>query len=209
MSDEQPPNEPPSSPGADARDEHVAALLDVPPLDEVTRRRLVTRAVARSGLRRVRGRRVRFPAAAALVVLLIVGVGALVLAARSGDDGNTATRSTPAAPKTAADAPTAGEADASVAGVPDLGDLGDLTDEGELRRRLRLAERDPAPAPRAVAPACLERAVAGSPAPDAFATGVHEGRPVLVLVLPSSGDSSTAVLLEQQTCRAVSIVSLP
>lgn len=207
MNDEQPPNEQAGNAGDDERDERLASLLDVPPLDEATRRRLVTRALAESGQRRVLARRLLFPAAAALVVLILVGVGAVVLATRGDDNAGTAARSS-AAPKTAPGAPQAGEADASTAGIPDLGDLGDVTDEGTLRRQLTLARRDPAPAERPAPPACLDRAVTGSPAPDAFATATHQERPVLVLVFPSSGDSTTAVVLDQETCRATSLVTL-
>jgi hypothetical protein len=206
MNDEQFPNEP-ASDADDERDEQLASLLDVPPLDDVTRRRLVTRALAGAGHGRVRAGRVLLPAAAALVVLLLVGGGAFVLATRD-DNGDTAARSPTAALQPAPGATGAGEADASTAGVPDLGELGDLAGDGELRRQLALARRDPAPARRAAAPACLDLAVTGSPAPDAFATGTHQGRPVLVLLLPSSSNSTTAVVLDQETCRAISVVNL-
>jgi hypothetical protein len=208
MSDDLPPDESASEAAGDGRDDQVAALLEVPPLDDVTRRRLVTRAVAGSEQRHPRVRRVLFPAAAALVVLVLVGVGAFVLATRGGDGDGTAARTPSAAPGTRQGAPQAGEADASGADIPDLGDLGDLTDEGELRRRLSLARRDPPRMERADAPACFDRAVTGSPAPEAFATGTHRGRPVLVLVLPSGADTTTAVLLDEATCQAVSVVNL-
>jgi hypothetical protein len=208
MNDDLPPDEPNSEATGNGRDEHVAALLDVPPLDDVTRRRLVAGALAEAEPRRARTRRVLFPAAAALVVLVLVGVGAFVLATRGGDGGDgTAARTTTAAPETQPGAPQAGEADASHAGIPDLGDLGDLTDQSELRRSLASARRAPATAQRA-APPCLDRAVTGSPAPEAFATGTDQGRPVLVLVLPSGADSTTAVLLDQETCQAVAVISL-
>jgi hypothetical protein len=152
---------------------------------------------------------VLFPAAAALVVLVFVEVGAFVLATRDrgGDDG-TAARTTTAAPGTEQGAPQAGEADAPHLGIRDLGDLGDLTDQSELRRALAQSRRAPAPSERATVPACLDRAVTGSPAPEAFATGTRRGRSVLVLVLPGGGDSTTAVLLDQDTCQAVSVISL-
>jgi hypothetical protein len=209
MNDDLPPDEPNTEAAGDGRDEHVAALLEVPPLDDVTRRRLVAGALAEAEPRRARTRRVLFPAAAALVVLVLVGVGAFVLATRGGNGGDgTAARTTTAAPGTQPGAPQAGEADASQAGIPDLGDLGDLTDQSELRRSLASARRAPATAQRAAAPPCLDRAVTGSPAPEAFATGTNQGRPVLVLVLPSGADSTTAVLLDQETCQAVAVISL-
>jgi hypothetical protein len=93
--------------------------------------------------------------------------------------------------------------------VHDLGDLGDVTDADDLRRRVR-AQLDELPASsRAAAPPCLERALAGSPAPSAYGTGTRRGRPVLALVLPASTDRSTLVLLDTGTCRAVSVFDLP
>jgi len=193
----------------DDRDERVASLLEVPPLDDVTRRRLVTRALA-DGDERARppSRRLLIPAAAALVVLVLVAVGALVLVNR-GDDGGTAARSTTAAPQAPQDRRPAGEsAQPPPAGITDLGDLSELGETADLRRHVEEALREPAPFERASAPACLDRALTGSPAPSAYGTGTHEGRPVLVLVLPSRGDNMTVVLLDQETCRAVSVVNL-
>jgi hypothetical protein len=193
----------------DERDERVASLLEVPPLDEVTRRRLVTRALAGGDARpRSGSRRLLVPAAAALVVLVLVTVGALVLVTRDDGDGGTAARSTPAsgAPQ---DRRPSGEATGSPpAGISDLGDLGELGETADLRRRVGDALRDPAPIERTTAPVCLDRALTGSPAPTAFGTGTHGGRPVLVLVLPARAERMTAVLLDQETCRAVSVVDI-
>jgi hypothetical protein len=192
----------------DERDERVTAFLEVPPLDDVTRRRLVTRALA-SGDERPRraSRRLLVPAAAALVVLILVAVGALVLVTRGDGDGGTAARSTTAAPGAPQDRRPTGEAPPP-AGISDLGDLGELGETADLRRRVGDALRDPAPVERATAPACLDRALTGSPAPSAYGAGTHGGRPVLVLVLPSRGDNMTVVLLDQETCRAVTVVNL-
>jgi hypothetical protein len=204
MTDDLPPDE---------RDEELASLLEVPPLDEVTRERLVTRALDEAGPRHSAPRLTRLlvPAAAALVAVVLVGVGVFVLVNRDGDNAGTATRSrTPeaASPSERGSAPDASSSAEAVTGVRDLGELGDVTDSGELRRRVR-AQLDEAPASsRAAPPRCLERAVAGSPAPTAYATGTHRDRPVLVLVLPGTGDRSTLVLLDTSTCQAVSVFDL-
>ena len=148
------------------------------------------------------------PAAAALVALVLVGVGVFALVDRDGDNAGTAARSrTPAAasPREGGSAPDASSSAEAVTGVRDLGELGDVTDSGELRRRVR-TQLDEAPASsRAAPPPCLVRAVAGSPVPTAYGTGTHRDRPVLVLVLPATGDRSTLVLLDTRTCRAVSV----
>ena len=83
-----------------------------------------------------------------------------------------------------------------------------MSDTGDLRRNVDDALDQPHPPERATDPPCLHRAVTGSPAPTAFGTGTHQGRPVLVLVLPSAGDRNTAVVLDTRTCRAVSVVAL-
>ena len=155
--------------------------------------------------------RLLVPAAAALVALVLVGVGVFVLVNRDGDNAGTAARSrTPeaASPSERGSVPDASSSTEAVTGVRDLGELGDVTDAGELRRRVR-SQLDEAPAPpRTAPPRCLERAVAGSPAPAAYGTGTHRDRPVLVLVLPGTGDRSTLVLLDTSTCQAVSVFDL-
>jgi hypothetical protein len=206
MTDDLPPDE-------DERNEELASLLEVPPLDDVTRERLVTRALDEAGPPRSAPRLTRLlvPAAAALVALVLVGVGVFALVNRDGDSARTAARSRPPeaeSPSERGSAPDASSSAEAVTGVRDLGELGDVTDSDELRHRVR-AQLDEAPASsRAAPPPCLERAVAGSPAPTAYATGTHRGRPVLVLVLPGTGDRSTLVLLDTSTCHAVSVFDL-
>jgi hypothetical protein len=204
MTDDLPPDE---------RDDELASLLEVPPLDDGTRERLVTRALDDAGPRRGARRLTRLlvPAAAALVALVLVGVGVFVLVNRDEDNAGTAARSRPPAAATPGErgsAPDASSSAEAVTGVRDLGELGDVTDSGALRRRVR-AQLDEAPASsRAAPPRCLERAVAGSPVPTAYGTGTHRDRPVLVLVLPATGDRYTLVVLDTRTCQAVSVFDL-
>jgi hypothetical protein len=203
MTDERTPDE---------RDDELASLLEVPALDEDTRRRLVSRAVDEAGPARVPPLRSRVlvPVAAALVALLLVGIGVFVFVGR--DDGGTERAgraptpksATPGGSSTRPDASSGGEAD----GVRDLGDLGDVSDTATLRREVGERLGRPPASARAAAPSCLARAETGSPPPTAYGTGTHGGRPVLVLVLPASGDHSTVVLLATQTCRAVSVSDL-
>jgi hypothetical protein len=204
MTDDLPP---------DQRDEELASRLEVPPLDDVTRERLVARALEDAGRRRGAPRltRVLVPAAAALVALVLVGVGVFALVNRDGEDASTTARPRPpaaVAPRDGDRAPDASSSAEAVTGVRDLGDLGDVTDAGELRRRVRTQLDEVPAASRAAPPTCLERAVAGSPAPTAYGTGTHRDRSVLVLVLPATGDRSTLVLLDTRTCRAVSVFDL-
>ncbi len=185
----------------------------MPALDDATRDRLIARALEDAGRRRgaPRLKRLLVPAAAALVVLVLVGVGVFAVVDRDGDNAGTAARSrtTEAGPPgEGGSAPDASPSAEAVTGVHDLGELGDVTDAGELRRRVRTQLDDAPASSRAAPPPCLERAVAGSPAPTAYGTGTHRDRSVLVLVLPANGDRSTLVLLDTRTCRAVSVFDL-
>jgi hypothetical protein len=198
----------------DERDEQLAARLEVPPLDDVTRRRLVTRALDDAGSRpaaRPRLRRLLVPAAA-LVVLVLAAAGVLALVNRDGGDTTTSARPTApdaVSPGGGEPAPGGSSSAESAAGVRDLGELGDVSDPGDLRRGVRDQLDEAPPRARATAPACLDVAVTGTPAPNAFGTGTYRGRPVLVLILPASGDRSTAVLLDTGSCRAVTVADLP
>jgi hypothetical protein len=130
----------------DQRNPELADALAVPPLDDVTRRRLVRNAVDAADTAESTtpgsttpsspGRRSWAPlAAAAVVILLVVAVGVFALARSGGDSSDTAARQgakTPAAVAPTA-APTAGSAESSGAaasvgaGVTAYGDLGDLS----------------------------------------------------------------------------------
>jgi hypothetical protein len=122
---------------ADGRDARVAALLAVEPLDDVTRRRLVSTAMRSTGsathARRLIG-------AAAAVVALVVGAG-VVVAVGSGSDSTTPSA---ARDKTASLTPQADGAQRLVIedtarGVGDFGDLGVAANVDRLRRAFDLA----------------------------------------------------------------------
>jgi hypothetical protein len=131
----------------DARDEppdgsmpeRLEGLLDVEPLDEVTRRRLVTTAVRASAAPE---RSHRWVAAAAAVVALAVG-GGVALVATSGDDTTAPTaldeqRSKAAPPNTTPPAAGANAPTSEAATPTDAGDFGDLSDASN-RARARAA----------------------------------------------------------------------
>jgi hypothetical protein len=200
----------------DARDERLAALLEVEPLDDVTRRRLVSRAVEQgpsAGAQRRRLERVPLAAAAAALAALVVVGGGLALVLRGG---GTTTEAERAGGRTADRAVT----EQAAAPVP-IGDLGDVSDPDVLRRRLA-AHTATAPGQRIeegaaaaeadtalpVDPACaaeLEQAGAGPPS--LVATGTDAGRSVVVLVAPR-GAEQVAFVLDAQTCAARSEVPL-
>ena len=148
----------------EVHDDALARLLGVAPLDELTRRRLVSEAVAaadapedhehvddaRSGPPVARSRLVAVVAAA--VAFVVLGVAAVTLpgsdttdlagrAARPHPNGSLAPLTTSTAPSTPAAVAAgagfagAGPAGASgLAGLPDLGSLGDVGGPGSAKR---------------------------------------------------------------------------
>ena len=141
----------------DARDEQIAEALAVPPLDDVTRRRLVRTALdavpaesAESddaddadGARPPGERRSWVPLVAAAVVMVLVVVGVVALRGGGNDSSSdTAARKadrvpTAQTPSAAADS-SSGAAASLVPGTADLGDLGDLSSTA-ARARARAA----------------------------------------------------------------------
>lgn len=111
----------------DARDERVAAWLEPEPLDDVTRRRLVSNAMRQSRDSHAR----RWIATAAAIVVVLVGALALVTANGGNDDHPTAAPAR--TPESAKSAPSP-QADAAAPAAPttippavvDLGDFGNL-----------------------------------------------------------------------------------
>ena len=139
----------------DPRDEHLGETLAVPPLDDVTRRRLVGNTLAAldqadeaDEVDEPRERRSWAPLAAAAVVILLVVAGFVALgqggddsssdtAARKADRVPTAETPTGQAPTPAADS-SSGAAAPLVPGILALGDLGPLSSAAS-RDRTRAA----------------------------------------------------------------------
>jgi hypothetical protein len=195
----------------DARDERLAAWLEPEPLDDVTRRRLVSKAmrVTRSS------RSVRWIATAAAIVVVLVG-GLALLTARGGNDEHEAATPalTPANPRTTAGATTqqgadtaAPEASASASAAPapvDVGDFGDLDRAANLTRLRTALEgsgsafasgkaasgtADGAATALAALP-CRDRLPAGTAL--AIGTGTLDGR-AAVVVLTDPGDGTRSI----------------
>ena len=136
----------------DARDPRVAPpwlkdRLEVEPLDELTRRRLVSNALQETAEpARTPSRAWRWMAAAAALVVLVTGTVAVVTA-RGGNDEQQAT-----APVRTPEA--AGDATAKALAAPDVGDFGDL-DQPQNLASLRRALDSP---PSAATPAAPQAA---------------------------------------------------
>ena len=202
----------------DVRDERFAALLTVEPLDDVTRRRLVSTAIRSTGTAR---RARRLIVAAAVVVVLVVGAGVVV--AVGGGGGST----TPSAArdKHAGALPEAGPTALSIsADVRDVGDFGDLdvvANVDRLRRAfdsvqgLSKASASATPADNnglagdaARSDALVTRLRALGCSPSALPTGtvvglasaMLGGHPVIIVDLQSSGDTHSFHAIETDTC---------
>jgi len=179
---------------ADQRDEQVASLLAVEPLDDLTRRRLVDTAL-RATPRRPWARY----AVAAAVVLALAGGGVALLVGQSGDH-QTATHAAARQPgRVLPNAPNQQQASAAAPkGLPtNLGDFGNLGDAANLAR-LRAAATAGRASPQLSASdlagsIAAARACAHPAGPvTAVATGTVRGRAALVLV---SGGRLTVVVL--------------
>jgi len=174
----------PTNTDDEPRDERVAQLLAVEPLDEVTRRRLV-----RTALRRSVGHRRRNVFVAASVVALVATGGGAWLLTRTNSP-----RRVVAAPTTPGAGPGTAQLHAGAAAPAraplDLGDFGNLNDPravARLRAAVQSVTAAPPLAPRnesslrdAVATAL--RCDPGAGQVSTVATGTLDGQDVLVLV---------------------------
>jgi hypothetical protein len=192
----------------EARDPEVARLLQVEPLDDVTRRRLVSTALREAvEPAKAPSRAWRWIAAAAAVVL-VGGVTVAVVTAGGGNDEQRA--STPVqSPKGAA---TRAPQYQNLGAVPDVGDFGNLdqpANMAKVRAALKASSSAPAAsdsaAPQAEAAAGASAAVdqqnCGSFLPGgvvtAQATGTLDGRPtVIYLVVHTDGSRSYVAVLD-------------
>jgi hypothetical protein len=235
MSDEKPPFEnearsgtspppgggEPAAPDADERDEALGPMLAVDELDEVTRRRLVQRALDDADAyddRRAEGRFGR--RAAVLGVAAALAIGALVgtvIVTQPDDATTTSAARAPlttaageeakaAAPDAAAPSPDAAAADAPAAapeGAPPvaLGDLGAVPDPASLRAAIngRLEAGTSSSAASIPCETQNPKGVAGIyglVAVNAAGTATLHGDSVVVLVGPTPAGASVAVVLD-------------
>ena len=197
----------------DARDERVAELLAVEPLDEVTRRRLV-----RGALERSTPRWSRFANVAAVAAAIVVGAGIGAVLVSSPDPPPATTASAP----TEAAAPdldsTGAEALATQsAPISALGDLGDVSTKAALRRAVtEVFEKG------AGSGSDSEQVASGVPcvttppenlglvAVVAAGVGTYQKATVTIAVGTSpAGDSLAVVIAQPPTCEVLRSVVLP
>jgi hypothetical protein len=204
------------TPESDARDERVADLLAVEPLDEVTRRRLVRTALEESVPRSS-----RFANVAAILVAVLIGggVGAVLV---NGPDDNPPVATEAAAPTEAApelhsaDQGEALKSATTFAPVEALGDLGDVSTRAALREAVTGAFERAAGAAAAPGAALAYPCVTTPPdqlglvAVVAAGLATYESLPVSVVVGTSpAGDSLALVLAAAPGCEVLTSVELP
>lgn len=203
MSDDPTPGGPgPDPEEGDDRDERLAALLAVAPLEDHTRARLVRRALDAAPARR---RRPALLLSAAAALLVIVVTGAAILT--SGGGGQTSRAARRAAPTT----PVAG----SQAGIPapgsaaqvaprDLGAVGDVTNPARLRRAVAGPTSTTGRSLDSIRTACGPvgpgGAVRGVTRIDTVGTAVDAGQPTAILVGRDAAGRRVAVVVAVHDC---------
>ncbi|HEY3669294.1 MAG TPA: hypothetical protein VGN51_00025 [Acidimicrobiia bacterium] len=197
-------------------DPQVGAWLEVEPLDEVARRRLVSTAMSETGMpetgmpeTRRPPRTWRWIAAAAAVVVVAVGTVAVVTA-NGGHDEPQATRerSTALAPKAL---------EQELAAAPDVGDFGDLDDAknlAALRTALGESFASSAAAPQVAAGTASDSSRSGTATPTsgngcvrgvigtvvAQGSGTIDGRPVTVLLIEGADGARSLGAMFLDSC---------
>jgi hypothetical protein len=206
------------TPDADdrGRDERIGDLLEVPSLDEVTRRRLVGRALAAApGAPAERPTRSRLalavPVAAAIAVGLVIGA---VVVTRPEDTTPTAAPAPSSTPTPQGDGERAAGADdapalapAESTGITDLGNLGTVTNAEDLRTTAVVAQEQlaaPGTSQGRMLP-CTETPPAdlGLATIDAAGSATVDDAPVTILLGRAADGVSSAVALTVEDCAPV------
>lgn len=213
----------------DARDPRTAEWLAVEPLDEVTRTRLVRAALAETDAAPTPGHAVAdepdrspnrafrfFAVAAALLMILVVGIAVLV--PRGSDESTPTASDLPSAERVAPEAAQAPASDPSgssgssgatapadaAAPLSPIGSLGDVSTKALLRAKAR-SLRDPLFAQPTVLPlACAVEAARALGVPVAAGTGTVAGEPATVILVERAerrGTLASAIVVVDRSCR--------
>lgn len=196
------------------RDDELARSLEVPPLDDVTRRRLVRVAMDRTApgaapRDAARGRALAVIGVAASLVVGVV-VGAVVVTRPMSPVTPTAAGSNRDVASSAADQSEA----AAAAGAPPqaLGDLGPVTDLDALARavdaRLQTGRSGASEDAASLAIPCAATTVGELVLVSATGTATLDGRPVVVRIGPAPSGEILVVALDATACVAVASTPL-
>ena len=207
MSDDPTVRGPGASPeeGADVRDERLAALLAVAPLEDHTRARLVRRALDAAPASSPRRRRsaLLLSAAAALLVI-VVTAAAIVATSGGGQTSRAARRATRPIPAAGPQAGIPAPGSAAQVGPRDLGAVGDVTDAARLRRVVNGPASPTGPSLDVVRQACgTVGIVAGVTRVDTVGTAVDAGQAAAIVVGRDGTGRRVAVVVARHGCAAL------
>ncbi|MET0275813.1 MAG: hypothetical protein ABW211_03080 [Acidimicrobiia bacterium] len=206
----------------DPRDDELAARLAVEPLDELTRRRLVARAMSESEVDAAPAsptgpsvRRLRWLVAAAAALLVVVLGSVAILRNNGSNDATVASRDRTrvvtgstvdpqqkgaAAPNAEAAAGSSADSAFGSTGIA-LGDFGDLSKAAARTRVLAAIDAANLQSPSGITEG-IDRSACRDPDSDpvlATATGTYAGRPARVLVT-EAGEGRRVLLLISDPC---------
>jgi hypothetical protein len=207
MSDDPTVRGPGSDPdeGADGRDERLAALLAVSPLEDHTRARLVRRALAAAPVSSPGRRRPALLLSAAAALLVIVVTGAAILSTSGG--GQTSRAARRAAGPTPVAGPQAGvpgPGSAAQVAPRDLGAVGDVTAAARLRQVVAGPASATGRSLESIRPACglvgPGGAAGGVTRIDTVGTAVDAGQPAAILVGRDGTGRRVAVVVALHDC---------
>jgi hypothetical protein len=189
---------------ADERDEQLAALLAVPPLEDHTRTRLVRRALDEVSASTPRRSRRAFPIVAAATLLVVAVTGGLLLASGGGGQSPTAKRASQPSPATRSQAPLPAPGSAAELAPRDLGAVGDVTGPTQLRRVVNGLAGAAIGSLDTIREACGNVGpVAGVTRFDIVGTGVDAGQPAAIIVGRDTTGRRVAVVVALHGCRAL------
>ncbi len=187
---------------ADERDEQLAALLAVPPLEDHTRTRLVRRALDEVSASTPRRSRRALPIVAAATLLVVAVTGGLLLASGGGGQSPTAKRASQPPPTAGSQAPAPGSA--AEFAPRDLGAVGDVTGPTQLRRVVNGLAGAAIGSLDTIREACGNVGpVAGVTRFDIVGTGVDAGQPAAIIVGRDTTGRRVAVVVALHGCRAL------
>jgi hypothetical protein len=188
--------------GADVRDEELAALLAVAPLEDHTRARLVRRALDEAPVvsSRRRGPTRRLSAAAALLVVVVTGA-AILATSGGGQTSRAARRTARPAPAAGPQVGTPGPGSAAQVAPRDLGAVGDVTDAARLRHVVAGPASGTGRSLDAIRAACGTAVdIAGVTRVDTVGTAVDAGQPAAIVVGRDGTGHRVAVIVARRGC---------
>jgi hypothetical protein len=194
---------------ADPRDEQLAALLAVPPLEDHTRTCLVRRALDEVPASAPRRARRALPVIAAATLLVVAVTGGLLLASGGGGQSPTAKRAAQPPPAARSQTPIPAPGSAAAIAPRDLGAVGDVTATTRLRRVVD------GPAGAATGSLDTIRTACGNGGPvagvtrfDAVGTGVDASQPAAIIVGRDTTGRRVAVVVALRGCRTLQRLAL-